>query len=120
MKQFIRYTAVGIVNTLLHWLVFALVYYTICSNQALSNLVAFCIAVTFSFFVNARLTFQSTATTARYIKYIVFMGVISGATGWLGDRWSAPPLATLAVFSAISLICGFLYSKLFLFKEKQC
>ncbi|WP_337008873.1 GtrA family protein [Pantoea sp. AS142] len=117
-KLFARYMTIGILNTLIHWVVFA-----ICikndQSQSLSNFAAFCVAVTFSFFANARWTFSSEATTFRYMMYVFFMGAVATLIGSSADRLHVNPIATLVVFSAVSLVCGFLYSKYIIFREKN-
>lgn len=116
LKLFLRYASVGVLNTALHWATFSVIYFN-GKTQAVSNFSAFCIAVTFSFFVNAKWTFKSQATTVRYLLYVLFMGILAAATGWYADRASLNPIITLIVFSAISLICGFIYSKYVVFRE---
>lgn len=115
LNIFLRYASVGVLNTLVHWAVFAFVLFS-GSSQSISNVVAFCIAVTLSFFVNARWTFKKEATTARYMVYVLFMGGMAFCVGWTADKIDANPIVTLVTFSAISLICGFIYSKLVVFK----
>lgn len=114
---FAKYTSVGVINTLIHWAVFT-VLYSGGSTQSLSNFTAFCIAVTFSFFVNAKWTFKAEATAIRYMMYVLFMGSMAAIVGWLADKMHISAIITLIVFSAISLLCGFVYSKLFIFREK--
>jgi len=117
-KLFARYATVGVLNTLIHWVAFA-----ICIKneqpQSLSNFIAFCVAVTFSFFANAKWTFSTEATTIRYMMYVFFMGVIATLVGSYADRMNISPLITLIGFSGISLICGFLYSKYIIFRERR-
>jgi len=118
LKLFARYMSVGVINTLIHWVTFA-----ICVErglqQSLSNFIAFCIAVTFSFFANAKWTFSSEATTIRYIMYVFFMGMVAVMIGSYADRMKVNPVVTLIVFSAISLVCGFVYSKYIIFRDKK-
>jgi len=117
-KLFARYMTIGVLNTLIHWVVFA-----ICikngQTQSLSNFIAFCVAVTFSFFANAKWTFSAEATTFRYMMYVFFMGMVATLVGGYGDRLKINPIVTLVLFSGISLVCGFLYSKYVIFREKQ-
>jgi hypothetical protein len=49
VKLFTRYVSVGVVNTALHWLCFGALMHFLDANQTVANVVAFCIAVTFSF-----------------------------------------------------------------------
>jgi putative flippase GtrA len=119
LKLFSKYFTVGVFNTAIHWAVFAACLYLFNTNQALANFAAFCVAVTFSFFANARYTFKAQATSGRYMLYIVFMGLLSAATGWLADVCGLPALFTLIAFSAISLVCGFFYSKFIVFRSEK-
>ena len=112
---FAKYLTVGMVNTLIHWLTFFLVL-SMGLMQSTANLIAFCMAVTFSFFVNARWTFKQHATAWRYILYLVFMGAMAFSVGYLADRLGLYPIITLIASSAISLVCGFLFSRFVVFK----
>lgn len=118
VKTFARYASVGVVNTLIHWIVFTALY-TQGQTQSLSNFAAFCFAVTFSFFANAKWTFSSEVTTIRYLLYLFFMGGMASAIGLYADKTHANPVVTLIVFSAISLACGFLYSRFVVFKDRK-
>ncbi|EPD1612861.1 TPA: GtrA family protein, partial [Escherichia coli] len=88
-------------------------------NQALANFAGFVVAVSFSFFANARFTFKASTTTMRYMLYVGFMGTLSATVGWAADRCSLPPIVTLVTFSAISLVCGFVYSKFIVFRDAK-
>ena len=77
MRVFSRYLAIGVLNTAVHWSVFFCVFYLLGGSQLVSNISAFCLAVTFSFLMNARFTFRQSATSKRYIIYIIFMGAVS-------------------------------------------
>ncbi len=117
LKLFGRYISVGILNTAIHWLCFGALVHFFASTQALANIVAFCCAVTFSFFADAKWTFNSKATLGRYIAFVLFMGAMAGLTGYIADKLSIPALVTLIAFSGFSLVAGFIYSKLIVFKS---
>ncbi|EPC4021146.1 GtrA family protein [Enterobacter kobei] len=119
LKLFTRYVSVGVINTALHWFCFGVLFHFFGASQALSNVIAFCIAVTFSFFANAKWTFKSKATSGRYIAFITFMGVMAGLTGYVADEIGAPPVVTLVVFSGFSLVAGFIYSKFIVFRDAK-
>lgn len=116
LKQFSRYFSVGVLNTLIHWLFFGLCYYILSFEQSISNLVGFVVAVIFSFFMNAKFTFKQKVSSAKFVSYIGFMGLISYCTGFIADKFSSPAIVTLIVFSGVSLLCGFIYSKFIVFK----
>ncbi|WP_414148457.1 GtrA family protein [Erwinia sp. BNK-24-b] len=116
-QLFTRYVSVGVLNTLLHWLTFSLLVYALACPQSFANLVAFLIAVTFSFIINAKWTFKKQATKNRYFLFVIFMGSLAWLTGYIADRLHYPFIVTLVAFSVISLIAGFIYSKLVVFRE---
>ncbi|MFH2244828.1 GtrA family protein [Enterobacter sichuanensis] len=119
IKLFTKYASVGVINTLIHWVVFSVCIYVLHAGQALSNFSGFMFAVSFSFFANARFTFNSSATTLRYMLYVGFMGTLSATVGWAADKSDIAPIVTLIVFSAISLVCGFIYSKFIVFRDAK-
>lgn len=113
------YLSIGFFNTVLHWLSFLTIHYWLDFNQASSNLLSFSIAVTFSFFMNARYTFKTQATWRRYLLFVSFMGLLSFTTGYFSEKMNFFPIITLVLFSMISLIIGFLCSSYIVFKEKD-
>ncbi|WP_342324202.1 GtrA family protein [Kosakonia sp. BYX6] len=117
LRLFTTYASIGLLNTALHWVIFSLCVYGLDTSQALANFAGFVAAVSFSFFANARYTFKTSASTRRYIMYVGFMGVLSALVGWAADRSGMPPIATLVIFSTISLVCGFTYSKFIVFRD---
>ncbi|XUA17422.1 GtrA family protein [Citrobacter sp. OP27] len=119
LKLFSRYLSVGVVNTAIHWVCFMLLLNGLGTSQAFANFAAFCVAVTFSFFANARWTFDSEATTIRYLAFVAFMGAMAAGTGYIADKMHIAPLITLIAFSAISLVLGFIYSKFIVFRDPK-
>ncbi|EMN5768394.1 MULTISPECIES: GtrA family protein [Enterobacter cloacae complex] len=119
LKLFAKYTSIGVINTLIHWVVFAICIYAFHTGQALGNFSGFVVAVSFSFFANARFTFKSSTTTMRYMLYVGFMGSLSATVGWAADKSGMAPIVTLILFSAISLVCGFIYSKFIVFRDAK-
>ena len=112
---FRKYISVGLLNTFVHWLVFGMVYW-ILVDQAISNLVGFMCAVTLSFYLNARWTFNSKMTFWRYIAMVTFMSAVSWIVGKVADLNQFSPFVTLVVFSGLSLVLGFFFSKYFVFR----
>ncbi|MBF7978656.1 MULTISPECIES: GtrA family protein [Rahnella] len=119
IKLFSRYLSIGIVNTLIHWTIFALIFYMVYPSQAISNFIGFIVAVTFSFFANSKFTFKKKATGVRYTLFVAFMGFISLISGMTADYISLQPFITMVIFSGMSLFVGFLYSNFFVFKDSN-
>lgn len=112
-----RYGLVGIVNTAVHWLIFFVCLHFITTSQAISNTIAFLIAVTVSFFLNAYFTFKTHINIKRYLLFSSFMGVISFLTGYIADKVALPPIYTLIIFTMLSFVIGFIWSKYWVFKK---
>lgn len=115
--HFIKYAFIGTINTLLHINVFFILYSLFSINQATSNLIAFLIAVTFSYFINSKYNFKSQYNIKKYVCFVVIMGVISFGIGFISDQNQINPFMTIISFTLISFILGFLVSKYLIFKE---
>jgi len=113
--HFARYCAVGVANTAFHGVVFFALHSLWGASQASSNLAGFMAAVTLSFCLNARFTFDSYRSWRRYCVYVGFMGCASVGVGVLGDELAWSPVVTLIGFCAFSLIIGFLFSRYVVF-----
>ena len=87
--------------------------------QGSSNLIAFSVAVTFSFVVNGIYTFNSNISLIKYFIYVFFMGGVALGIGYLSDKIRIPSLFTLIIFSTVSLVLGFIFSKFIVFKGKR-
>jgi putative flippase GtrA len=117
-KGLSSYTVIGVANTLIHWQVFFLLSVAAGLSQALSNLAAFCVAASFSFYMNAQFTFAARSSVSGYLLFVLGMGALSLGVGYLGDVWRLHGFFTVALFSALSLVFGFLYSKYVVFRER--
>lgn len=119
LKFLTRYISVGVLNTAIHWLCFLMLHGYFGISQAISNASAFAVAVTFSFYANARWTFKTKASIHRYVLFVAFMGAMATGTGYAADILDVTPMLTLVFFSAASLCIGFVYSKLIVFKDAK-
>ena len=113
-----KYASISVMNTVVHWSVFFFLLYGATLNQAWSNFIAYLMAVTFSFFVNARFTFKARASKRRYLSFVSFMLVLSFVMGNFADEVGLEPLLTLVFFSFFSMVVGFSYSHLVVFRER--
>lgn len=118
-KGFSSYSAVGLANAIIHWQIFFVLTAAAELSQAASNLAAFCVAASFSFYVNALYTFDAEVSVAGYLLFIAVMGILSYGIGRIGDTWLLHGLLTVTTFSLLSLVCGFFFSKFVLFRERQ-
>lgn len=118
MNLFKKYFTVGILNTLIHWIIFFILTFFMKEEQSISNLIAFSITVTISYVLNANYTFKKKKKIKMYVLYTLFMGLMSFIIGKIADIFYLNGLITMISFSGISLIIGFLFSKYIIFKEK--
>lgn len=116
LPQILLYGLVGIGNTVLHGTVFAFLV-TRNIEQSISNFSAFLVAVTFSFFLNAHLTFKKKPTLPKFLMMSCMMAVLSYAGGWLGEKFEFHYLATFVLWSLFSFIAGFIFSKFVVFNQ---
>ena len=118
-KGLSSYCVIGVANTLIHWQIFFLLSVAFGFTQATSNLAAFCVAASFSFYMNALYTFDAKASVGGYLLFMLAMGALSLGVGHAGDVWRLHGLLTVALFSALSLVFGFLFSKHVVFRERD-
>ncbi|EOZ4641865.1 GtrA family protein [Enterobacter cloacae] len=116
-NDFQKYIFTGIGNTLIHWSAFLFFTFSLFWGQGKANLVAFLIAVTFSFIINARWTFNKKVSVFRYVSFVLCMAFISGVVGAGGEAFNFNPFITLILFSSVSLILGYIASKYIIFRR---
>jgi len=115
-KLFYHYISVSMVNTLIHWSVFALLRHGLTNSQAIGNFAGFCVAAVVSFLINTNVIYQYDSSAKHYWPYMSAMGLMSIVFGLLADRLDILGRYTLLSFTIFSLICGFLYSNRTFFK----
>lgn len=113
---FSTYALVGLANTLLHWQMFFVLRVAVGLDQSTSNLAAFFVAASFSYYLNAIYTFDAKLSAMGYLVFLCLMGALSYVVGYLGDRWQIHGLLTVAAFSLLSLVLGFLLSLYVVFR----
>ena len=116
LTSFLKYASVGVLNTAIHWTAFFIFHAGVGMPQSWSNVSAFAIAVTFSFFANARWTFHAESSPARFVLYFGSLGLIAYSVGGLADYLALPAIVALVMFSAISLITGYACSRFLVFR----
>jgi putative flippase GtrA len=112
--QGLKYGLIGIFNTLIHFCVFL----AACNffNQSISNLLAFSVAVCFSYVMNATFTFKKRLTIKEFLKMYVVMGVLAFISGYSGDYYNYSPIVTFVGYCIFSYVVGFLLTRYWVFK----
>lgn len=115
-KGFCSYMVIGVINALIHWQFFFVLTVAADLSQAISNLVAFCVAVTFSFYAHALYTFESKAMVFGYLLFSAGMGVVSYGVGRIADLWQVHGLVTVTSSWLLYLIGEFIFSRFVVFR----
>lgn len=115
-KGFSSYAVIAAANALIHWQIFYVLTVAAELSQAISNLASFCVAASFSFYVNALYTFESKASVLGYLVFLGFMGVVSYGVGRIADLWQVHGLVTVTSFWLLNLIGEFFFSRFVLFR----
>lgn len=115
LEQFLRYSLIGVANTIIHAFVMAFAIKRMKSAIAIANSVAFVPAVTFSYFANATWTFSVSPSWPTYLLFVIFMGALAYGMGKAGDKHGMHPVVIFVAFTSLSLAVGFIYSKLVVF-----
>ncbi|WP_283181558.1 MULTISPECIES: GtrA family protein [unclassified Pseudomonas] len=118
-KGFCSYMVIGVVNALIHWQFFFVLTVAAELSQAASNLAAFCVAASFSFYVHSLYTFENKATVLGYLLFSAVMGVVSYGVGRIADLWRLHGLVTVTSFCLLSLIGGFFFSRFVVFRGRE-
>ena len=116
----LRYSLVGVANTATDFAAFSLLYYCVGCGPLWANSLAFAVAVSQSYFVNACWTFRQKRAELNFRAYAYFVTinlgclVISSATIYL-LQGITPPLLAKVLAAGIVLVWGFLLSRKFVF-----
>jgi putative flippase GtrA len=124
-ERFIRYCAVGGVNTITDLTAFVLLITTLKVAPAHANVVSYAIALCGSFVLNKRFTFQFSAyllaPTAQFFRFVVLNSVtLAGSTiaVWLLSAAITPVAAKLAVTPFVTA-WGFLVTRHIVFAPNE-
>lgn len=115
IKQLFQYGCIGVLNTLIHGIVFFLLLSFF--SQAVCNLFAFFVAVCFSFYMNAIFTFKERPTADKFLKMIFFMAICSYGFGFIGDCYELEPIVTIVIYFILNPVIGFILTKFLVFKN---
>lgn len=121
-KTFYRFCLVGVLNTLIDFLTFIILYYVFHVSLIVSNIIAFLLATINSYFLNKNWTFKVTAHETSLKEFIIFIAVtltglcVSCIVLFFGSQF-IPEYAAKVVAIAFSLTCNYLGSKFIVFKK---
>ena len=122
--EFLRFGLVGVVNTLVDFAVFVLLYRLVGLDPLLANALAFLVAVTNSYFLNHHWTFRQSETPLSISAYLRFAvlnagGLLIGSLAILSLGHYMPMELAKLIATAITLVVNFTSSKIFVFKTDR-
>lgn len=123
VNKFIKFGLVGVLNTLINWIIFALlnflgVYYI------LSNIIAYVIATTNSYIWNSKWVFKYNGkdkkeTTGKFIILnLIGLALNTTILYLLVDMLGLNKLVALVITTAIVMVINYIVNKMWVFKEK--
>lgn len=119
LKQFRSYSLIGVLNTVIHIAVFALLHANNVS-ATWANGVAFLSTATFSYWANAKWTFQqSFQSLPSYLIFVAWLGSLALFSGWLMDYLAWSSWLSIPFFMGMSVVLGFLGVKKMVFNKKD-
>jgi putative flippase GtrA len=118
-KRFAAQTAIGLAGTLIHWQIFFVLTSAVQLDQSASNFAAFCIAASFSFYMNALYTFETGTSLLAYLMFMSVMGVLSYGVGVFADSRHLQGLTTVSAFSLMNLLLGYCFLRFVLYRGRQ-
>lgn len=123
INKFIKFGLVGVLNTLINWIIFALlnfvgVYYIV------ANVIAYAIATANSYIWNSKWVFKYNGkdkkeTTAKFIILnLIGLALNTAILYFLVDILSLNKLVGLVITTAIVMVINYIANKIWVFKEK--
>lgn len=118
--QFLTFAVIGVVNTFMHGGVLVMAVERFNAPVVLANLIAFCVANLFSYFMNSWFTFKSALSVVRYLRFLVASMLSLGFTlllAWLTDSSGFHYLVGFLLIVVFVPMFSFVVMKLWAFAE---
>lgn len=113
-KEFIHYGLIGVANTTVTALLFALLYYCL-KIQSISLALAVLTATVGSFYLNSRFNFKRSVSKYKFLLFMVMNLTIAWACGKFGDVLVLPPWLTFILETVVFYPLGFILNKFLVF-----
>ena len=123
MKRFVTFSLIGVVNTVVHFVVFMVLYDTVGVHYLLASTLGFVMAVVNSYWLNSRWTFAELARrdTREFIRFVM-VSVAALLVNFccmliLVDLWSLYPPLAQALSILLTLLVNFLGNRYWSFAQ---
>lgn len=122
--EFLRFGLVGVINTLIDFIVFVLLYRLTDTDPLLCNGIAFLVAVSNSYLMNHHWTFRDSGSTLSFRSYIRFValnagGLLIGSLAILLLGEFMPLEFAKLIAAGLTLIWNYICSKMFVFNTEK-
>ena len=107
LKQLSSYAVIGFISTLIHAVVAMFAIYQFGISSMIANVIAFLIALTFSYIGNASIVFKASLSNRNFIRFVSINGLsitLVAYTSHLIDGTQIPPY--FSVLLAIIIVPG--------------
>ncbi len=125
LKQFIKFSLVGLLNTAIHYGIFISLYEFVGVYHLFASGIGFCFAMTNSYVINKRWTFQSRGSDVRgefvrfFIVNLISLSINLGSMAVLVELFLIHPPVAQFVTIGLTLAVNFLGNRFWTFKVKQ-
>ena len=125
LKQFIKFSLVGLLNTAIHYGIFISLYDFLGVYHLFASGIGFCFAMTNSYVINKRWTFQSRGSDVRgefvrfFIVNLISLSINLGSMAVLVELFLIHPPVAQFVTIGLTLAVNFLGNRFWTFKVKQ-
>lgn len=126
--QFIKFGIVGVINTVLSYLITNGCYYALSLHEQISNIIAFLITVPISFILNGKFTFTKENETQGWLKPLLKVYVSYSITGLFltaillhieEEIFGIPHYIATLINLIITVPVNFLLNKFWVYKNKE-
>lgn len=122
LKELIKYTIVGVINTAISWLSFLFFFYIIKFGFRVSNIISYILGLTNSFFFNKFWTFRKGGFNFREILWFILVFLVAFFSQYfisvfLKEKVNFHPLIAYIIGNVIYTTVGFLGNKFITFKN---
>lgn len=125
LRQFLKFSVVGVISTLLDYGVFALLSSLIHVPYLLANILSFSLAVMNSYYLNRRWTYRSQHPNWKgeglkyLIVYIIGLGISEFILFVLVDRWQIHQLLAKAVSVCLVIFWNYSGTRFWAFRHQR-
>ncbi len=116
LRELLFFASVGVVNSIVHILIFYVLIYRCHLSQSIANLVAFMVSVSCGYLLNSKVTFKKNLLWKRYFFYLFFLGSNAYLFGYIGEMVHLQSWTMVGLFALFSFVISYFWAKFWVFK----